>query len=139
MKIKIKKLKENAKLPTYAMPGDAGMDMYAMETIVLGPDTSYQFSHGFAMEIPEGYVALVKDKGGMANRRFHTLGGVFDSGYRGEYNTIIMNLSHNAYTIQEGDKVSQLVIMPVVQAELEEVTELSESERGDGRFGSTGK
>jgi len=139
MKIKIKKLKNEAKLPTYHHPGDVGMDVYAMETLILGPGEHHFFWHGFAMEFPIGYAALVKDKSSLSKVGIHSVGGVFDAGYRGEYNTHLMNLSQEPYTIEEGDKVAQIVIFPVAIAELEETDTLSESARGEGAFGSTGK
>lgn len=139
MLIKIKKLKENAKLPQYANPGDVGMDMYAMETVVLAPGEHHIFFHGFALEFPTGYAAIVKDKSSISKAELHTMGGVFDAGYRGEYNTHLVNLGSDSYTVEEGDKVAQLIIYPVAIAELEEVDILSESVRGDGAFGSTGK
>lgn len=139
MKIKIKKLKENAKLPQYANPGDVGMDMYAMETVTIPPMGHYRFWHGFALEFSVGYAAIVKDKSSVSKAGLHTMGGVFDAGYRGEYNTHLVNLSGESYTVEEGDKVAQLVIYPVAIAELEEVDILSESVRGEGAFGSTGK
>jgi len=139
MKIKIKKLKDEAKMPNYAHPGDVGMDMYAMETVTIKPMEHHRFFHGFAMEFPVGYVAIVKDKSSISKAGLHTMGGVFDAGYRGEYNTHLVNLSSEPYTVEEGDKVSQLVIVPVVIAELEEVDDLGESSRGEGAFGSTGR
>jgi dUTP pyrophosphatase len=139
MKIKIKKLKENAKLPTYAHPGDVGMDLYSLETVTIPPMGHYRFWHGFAMEFGEGYAAIVKDKSSISKAGLHQMGGVFDAGYRGEYNTHLVNLSSEPYTVEEGDKVSQLIIYPVVIAELEETDTLSESARGEGMFGSTGK
>ena len=139
MKIKIKKLKENAKLPTYHHPGDVGMDVYAMETHTIEPGDHHFFYHGFAMEFPIGYTALVVDKGSISKSGLHTMGGVFDAGYRGEYNTHLVNLSDKPYTIEVGDKVAQIVVIPVVIGELEETDTLSESARGEGAFGSTGK
>ena len=139
MKIKIKKLKESAKLPKYAHEGDVGMDMYAMETVTIKPMEHYRFWHGFALEFPVGYAAVVKDKSSISKAGLHTMGGVFDAGYRGEYNTHLVNLSSEPYTVEEGDKVSQLIIYPVAIAELEETDTLSESARGEGMFGSTGK
>lgn len=139
MQIKIKKLKENAKLPTYHHPGDVGMDMYSMEKVTVKPGEHFRFCHGFALEFPIGYAALVMDKGSISKAGLKTMGGVFDAGYRGEYNTHLVNLSDKSYTFEEGDKVSQLVITPVVIAKLKEVKKLSESARGEGRFGSTGK
>lgn len=139
MKIKIKKLKENAKLPKYAHPGDVGMDLYSMETVTIPPMEHYRFWHGFAMEFPEGYAAIIKDKSSISKAGLHSMGGVFDAGYRGEYNTHLVNLGSVPYTVEEGDKVSQIVIIPVFIAEIEETDTLSESARGEGGFGSTGK
>jgi dUTP pyrophosphatase len=139
MKIKIKKLKENTKLPKYHHPGDVGMDLYAMETVTIPPSGHHRFWHGFAMEFPEGYAAIIKDKGSISKAGLHQMGGVFDAGYRGEYNTHLVNLGSEPYTVEEGDKVSQLIIYPVIIAELEEVDELSDSARGEGMFGSTGR
>ncbi len=139
MKIKIKKLKEGVKLPTYHHPGDVGMDMYAMETFTVNPGEHHFFYHGFAMEFPIGYAGIVKDKGSISKAGLHSMGGVFDAGFRGEYNTHLVNLGTEPYTVEEGDKVSQLVIFPVTIAELEETDNLSESARGEGAFGSTGK
>lgn len=139
MKLLIKKLHSDAKLPSYAHPGDVGLDLYSLEEKTLVPGEHYIFNHGFALEFPIGYAAIVKDKGSISKAGMHVMGGVYDAGYRGEYNTHLVNLSDKAYTFQKGDKVSQLIIYPVVIAALEEVTELSDSSRGEGRFGSTGK
>lgn len=139
MKIKIKKLKDNAKLPSYAHPGDVGMDLYSMETVTIAPMEHYRFWHGFALEFPLGYGGIIMDKGSISKAGLHHMGGVYDAGYRGEYNTLLVNLSDKPYTFEEGDKVSQLVIMPIARCELEEVEVLSESSRGEGMFGSTGK
>lgn len=139
MKIKIKRLKENVKLPKYHHPGDVGMDLYSMENKTLKPGEHHIFFHGFALEFEEGYAAVVKDKSGISKSGLHTLGGVYDAGFRGEYNTHLVNLSTQPYLVEEGDKISQLIILPVVIAELEEAKELSNSSRGTGAFGSTGK
>lgn len=139
MKIKIKKLNPEAKLPSYAHPGDVGMDMYALETKTVNPMEHVRFSCGFALEFPIGFAAIVKDKSSISKAGLHTMGGVFDAGYRGEYNVHLVNLSDKSYTVEKGDKVGQLVILPVEIPELEEVNELSNSSRGTGAFGSTGK
>ena len=139
MKLRIKKLKPDAKLPRYMHPGDVGLDMYSMEEVIVPPGGHHFFYHGFALEFPEGYSAIVKDKSSISKAGLHTMGGVFDAGYRGEYNTHLVNLSAEPYTVEVGDKVSQLVIFPVVIAELEEVDKLSDSSRGEGAFGSTGR
>ena len=139
MRIKIKKLKEGAKLPKYHHPGDVGMDMYAMETVTIPPMGHHRFWHGFALEFPAGYSALIMDKSSISGAGLTHMGGVYDAGYRGEYNTLLVNLSDKSYTFEKGDKVSQLVIVPVEIVELEETDTLSESARGEGGFGSTGK
>ena len=139
MKVKVKKLKDDAKLPTYGRPGDVALDMYAMETVTIQPMGHHRFWHGFALEFPEGHAAIVKDKSSISKAGLHTMGGVFDAGYRGEYNTHLVNLGAAAYTVEAGDKVGQLMIIPVAIAELEETDTLSETDRGDKGFGSTGK
>lgn len=139
MKIKIKRMNEKAKLPSYANPGDVGMDLYSMETITVAPMGHVRIYHGFGLEFPNGYAAIVKDKSSISKAGLAQMGGVFDAGYRGEYNTHLVNLSDKSYTIETGDKVSQLLIVPVEIVDLEEVDTLSESQRGSGSFGSTGK
>lgn len=139
MHLKIQKLKDGAKLPSYAHPGDVGLDLYAMETVTIEPGAHHRFWHGFALEFPIGYAAIVMDKSSISKAGLKTMGGVFDAGYRGEYNTHLVNLSDKAYTVEAGDKVSQIVLVPVAIADIEEVQELSDSVRGQGAFGSTGK
>lgn len=139
MEIKIKKLHPETKLPTYAHPGDVGMDMYTVEEKTLQPGESHVFECGFAMEFPTGYAAIVKDKGSISKMGLHTFGGVYDAGYRGSYNAGLINHTKKPITIEKGQKVAQLVIYPVIIADLTEVDELSDSSRGDGKFGSTGK
>jgi dUTP pyrophosphatase len=140
MKLKIKRLNDSARLPTYAHPGDVGMDLYSMEDYELKPGERRVFPVGFALEFPNGYAAIVKDKSSLPkNGGIHTMGGVFDAGYRGEYNVQLINLGDKPYKISKGDKIAQLVIFPVAICDLEEVQELSDSNRGTGRFGSTGK
>lgn len=139
MKIKIKKLHKDAKLPKNHHPGDVGMDLYSMEKYTIKPEERHYFYHGFALEFPEGYAGIIKDKSSISKAGLHTMGGVFDAGFRGEYNTLLVNLSNEPYTVEVGDKVAQLVIFPVALPELEEVNELSDSSRGMGGFGSTGR
>ena len=92
------------------------------------------------MEFETGYAVIVKDKSSLPkNAGIHTMGGVYDAGYRGEYNVNLINLGQETYHINVGDKIAQLVIYPVIIGDLEEMNELSESSRGEGRFGSTGK
>lgn len=139
MNIKIKRLHPDAKLPTYAHPGDIGMDMYSLEDYSLQPGELHIFECGFALEFDEGYGAIVKDKGSVGAAGVITTGGVFDAGYRGEYNAALFNLSKEVFEVKKGQKIAQLVIYPVVIAQLEETQELSDSSRGGGKHGSTGK
>ena len=139
MKIKIKKLHPDARLPSYVHPGDVGLDLFSLEDYTVQPGERKIFPLGFAMEFPIGYAAIVKDKSSISKNGLHTWGGVFDAGYRGEYNVGLVNLSSTPYHFEKGHKLAQLIIFPVAIAELEEVTELSDSPRGTGGFGSTGK
>lgn len=139
MKIKIKKLKPEAILPKYALPGDVGMDLFSLDDYTLQPGERKFFFLGFAMEFENGYASIIKDKSSMAKKGLHTMGGVFDAGFRGEYNVLLINLDTEPYQIEKGNKIAQLIIYPVVIAELEEAAELSDSTRGLGQFGSTGK
>ncbi len=139
MKIKIKKLHPDTKLPNYAHPGDVGLDMYSIEKdTVIEPGEREVFGCGFALEFEEGYAAIVKDKSGMAKSGMKTSGGVYDAGYRGEYNVILTNFTKKPVEIKKGQKIAQLIIFPVAIAELEEVETLNDSSRGDGKYGSTG-
>lgn len=136
--VKIKKLYDDVEVPAYATPGDVGLDMKARAQHTIEPGEYATFYVGFSLEFPEGYAALVMDKGGRAQAGLHTMGGVFDAGYRGEYNVQLINHGTEPYTVESGHKIAQLVIVPIAQAVFEEVDELSDSVRGEGRFGSTG-
>jgi dUTP pyrophosphatase len=140
MILKVQKIYPDVKLPSYAHPGDVGLDMYSREDYDLKPGERKSFYLGFKIEFPIGYAAIVKDKGGLSViGGLHTMGGVMDAGYRGEYNVNLINLGQQVYHISTGDKIAQLVIYPVEIAEIEETDSLSETSRGEGRFGSTGK
>ncbi|MFA6254459.1 MAG: dUTP diphosphatase [Patescibacteria group bacterium] len=139
MRVKIKKLKSEAVIPTYSHPGDAGLDLYSLEDYELKPGERKKFELGFALEFEEGYVALTRDRSSLSVKSIHNLGGVFDCGFRGEYNCGLINLSDEPYQIKKGDRIAQLVIFPIAYAELEESDRLADSSRNDGRFGSTGK
>lgn len=140
MQIKIKKLKAAAIIPSYSHAGDAGLDLYSLEDHSLEPGQRHSFKLGFSMELPEDFVALFWDKSGLAAKHgLQCLGGVIDSGYRGEYTVVLANTSSEAYQIKKGDKIAQMLIQPIETAELTEVDELPPSSRQDGAWGSTGK
>ena len=139
VKIKIKKLHKDAVIPHYNHDGDAGMDLYSVEDVILWPNEPVAVSTGISVELPKGYVALVWDKSGLSLKEgIKTMAGVMDSNYRGEYKIVLMNTTNQYYYIDKGDKIAQLLIQPIIQAEVEEVKELSETSRGSGGFGSTG-
>lgn len=139
-KITIKvRLDEGAKMPEYAHEGDAGLDLFANESLLLMPMHRAAVGTGIYLELPKGYAALIKDKSGLAIKNGLTvLGGVSDSGYRGEYKVILVNLSSKPFKIMKGMKIAQLLIQKVENVKIEETKELSSSSRGEGRFGSTG-
>lgn len=137
--LKIKRLHQDAVIPHYALPGDVGLDVHSLEDMSVSPGEHVRLYTGFAMEFPHGYAAIVKDKSSISKAKLHTMGGVFDAGYRGEYNIHLVNLGDTTYEIKKGDKIAQIVMLPVAVPTIEEVTELSESERGEGSFGSTGR
>ncbi len=140
MDIKLKKLNPDAILPRYAHHGDVGLDVFSLETYTIKPGERKIFFLGFAMEFPNGYAAIIKDKSSLPkNHGLHTMGGVFDAGYRGEYNVQLINLSSKPQTIEKGQKIAQIIIFPVAIANIIETEELSSTERNQGAFGSTGK
>lgn len=138
--LKIKKLDPRALSPSYAHEGDAALDLFCFEEVTILPNQRVKVRTGVALEFPSGFVALIWDKSGVANNYgLKTLGGVIDSSYRGELLVGLHNLSQEPYTFESGHKVAQLIIQPVVSATVEEVNELSDTARGIGGFGSTGK
>ena len=141
MKVRIKKLSENAVIPTYAKEGDAGMDLVATRII---SNTTFDVSYGtdLAMEIPNGFVGLVFPRSSIRKYELALSNsvGVIDSGYRGELQATFKKengLDSLAYKV--GDRIAQIIIIPYPPIEFDEVAELSDTERGDGGFGSTGK
>lgn len=137
--LKVRKLHPDAKLPTYAMPGDAGMDLFALEAYLTHPEDLTFIRTGVAVEIPDGFVGLIWDKSGLSQQGFKVMGGVIDSGYRGEIIVMLYNASGSYCDIKKGRKIAQLIIQPVIRAEPEWAEELSVTDRGAGGFGSTGK
>lgn len=140
MNIQVKKLHPDAQIPYMAHEGDAGCDLFATETVTLNPGEREQVPTGLALELPPGHVLLIWDKSGLSHKAgIKTLGGVVDSGYRGEILVGVINLGTDPYTFQKGHKVAQFLIQKVEAPIFEEVIELSGTSRGEGGFGSTGK
>ncbi|WP_309129788.1 dUTP diphosphatase [Microbacterium sp.] len=131
-----------ATVPAYAHPGDAGADLVAAEAVRLEPGERALVGTGVRIALPEGYAAFVVPRSGLAAKHGITVvnsPGTVDAGYRGEIKVCLLNTdSREAYDVAVGDRIAQLIVMPVVQAEFEQMTELPDSVRGDGGFGSTG-
>jgi dUTP pyrophosphatase len=133
-------------LPAYHSKGAAGLDLVAaldaQRPLMLAPGTRALVPTGLIIELPQGYEAQVRPRSGLAlNYGIAVLNspGTIDSDYRGEVGVVLANLGHAPFEVRRGERIAQLVVLPVVQAELVEVTEVSETARGDGGFGSTGK
>ena len=139
MLIKFQKILDDAIIPHYAHPGDAGMDVFSAEETIIKAGKRKNVRTGVKMELPEGFVGLVWDKSGLALKNgIKTMAGVIDSGYRGEIGIVFVNLSDQDYKIEKGQKIAQMLIQKVERVEIEETKELSETKRGEGCFGSTG-
>ena len=139
MKVKVMKLDAGAKMPRYAKPGDAGMDLYAVSQ-KFDEHGNYVYGTGLAMEIPKGYVGLIFPRSSIS-KTAHSLRnavGVIDSGYRGELIFKFDINTHNSPVYEVGDRIGQIVIMPYPEVQFEEVFELSKTARGRGGYGSTG-
>lgn len=142
MKIRIQKLSEDIPTPSYAHPGDAGLDLYAAREVALKPFERALVPTGVKVAVPRGYAGFVQPKSGIALKQGLSIvntPGLIDSGYRGEIGVILINLDpENIALITRGQKIAQLVIQEVKEALVEEVDCLDETERGTGGFGSTG-
>ena len=145
MKIKVV-LDEGAKMPTKAHNSDAGFDLYSREVKYIPPhNASYwqgsyaTFDTGVHVEIPQGYVGFLKSKSGLNVKHNLTSDGVIDAGYTGPIVVKLYNHGTTEYIVNKGDKITQLVILPIPEVELEQVDSLENSERGANGFGSSGR
>lgn len=143
-KIKIKKLTDIAKTPTRGSEHAAGYDLYAdvKEDVQIKPHETVKIGTGLAMEVPDGYFGAIFARSGLASKeglRPANCVGVCDSDYRGEYIVAIHNDSEKTRTITAGERIAQLVVMPYLPVTFDEVAELTDTNRGEGGFGSTGK
>ncbi|MFR1503432.1 MAG: dUTP diphosphatase [Opitutales bacterium] len=144
MNLKIQKLDEKVTVPCYQTEGAAGMDLCAFlnEPVTLKSLERKLIPTGLKMELPHGYEAQVRPRSGMSIKHGITLVncvGTIDEDYRGELCVPVINLSTEEFTIQNGDRIAQMIVAPVTKAEISVVTELSDTQRGEGGFGSTGK
>jgi len=139
MKVKILKINENAIIPEYATPGDAGMDLYSIEDYILKPGERKLFPTGLKMEYSKNYYTRIAPKSGLALKYgIGILAGVIDSGYRGEYGVILINHGTKDFEVKKGMKIAQVIFEKIGRAKLIEVKKLKETKRKDGAYGSTG-
>jgi dUTP pyrophosphatase len=138
----IRRLREDAVIPGRAYDGDAGLDLAACERMVVGPGERAVVGTGLAVAIPEGYAGFVQPRSGLAAKHGISIvnsPGLVDSGYRGEVFVVLLNTDREQpFTVEPGMRIAQLVVLPVPQVSVSEVTELPESERGSRGHGSTG-
>ncbi|NTW29684.1 MAG: dUTP diphosphatase [Candidatus Moranbacteria bacterium] len=140
MNIEVKKLDPRAKLPVRAHEGDAGLDLCALEGAVIGAGERGVVGTGIAIAVPPGHVGLIMDRSGLAAKQGITnLGGVIDAGYRGEWKVIMLNTSDKPYDVAAGERIAQILVIPIALPEVCEVSELDDTIRGEGHFGSTGR
>lgn len=132
------KLDPGAYVPERAHMADAGLDLRSMETRYVSPGEFESFDTGVHVEIPKGYVGLITSKSGLMAKGI-TSRGTIDSGYTGSIKAILFNHGEEGYLVRKGDKITQLVVLPCIIEDVELVSHLEETERGDNGFGSTGK
>jgi dUTP pyrophosphatase len=143
VELPIARLKDGAIAPTRAHEGDAGLDLYACEAAHIGPGERWSVGTGIAVEIPAGHAGLVLPRSGLAQKHGIALvnaPGLIDAGYRGELRVLLLNTDPaETFRVEPGDRIAQLVIVPIALATPVEVEALAESSRGDGGFGSSGR
>ncbi len=143
MKVKFNRLVPHAKMPTKATRGSGAYDIYSTDELLLAPEGRYAFGTGLAMEVPDGFVALVCPRSGLAIKNGVTVlnaPGVVDSDYRGEVKAIVVNHDlREPLQVSKGDKIAQLLFVKAEEVEFEEAEVLTSTQRGAGGFGSTGK
>ena len=141
MTVKVLRTDPAAQLPVYAHPGDAGMDVRSIEEVTLSPGARALIHTGLVLMLPPNAEAQVRPRSGLALKHGITVlntPGTIDAGYRGEVGVILINLGAEPFTVEKGMKIAQIVVSPVAQAEVVEVTSVDETDRGAGGFGSTG-
>ncbi|MFQ6068974.1 MAG: dUTP diphosphatase [Candidatus Aminicenantales bacterium] len=139
MKLKVKKIHPEAKLPTYHHRGDAGLDLFSALRCVLKPGEVKALPTGIQLAIPVGFVGLIWDKSGISLSGIHRLAGVVDSGYRGEVKVVVANLGNSPFIIEKGMRIAQILIQKVEEVTVVETQSLDDTSRGENGFGSTGK
>jgi dUTP pyrophosphatase len=141
MILKIKKTHTDAIIPSYAHPGDAGLDLFSIEEKIIDSGSTSLIKTGIKIELPEGTEAQVRPRSGLALKYSITVlnsPGTIDEGYRGEVGVILINHGKENFKVEKGMKIAQMVIQRVIKAQIEDVEELSDTSRAEGGFGSTG-
>ncbi len=139
IQLKVQRMDKSVELPSYARDHDAAFDLRAAEHSILKPSEHTMVKTGLKLAIPQGHVGLIWDRSGLAAKHaITTLGGVIDAGYRGEVCVVMINLGKEAFTIEKGMRIAQMLIQPVLHFPIVEVEELDATHRGEGGFGSTG-
>ena len=140
MRLPVKRISDSAIIPKYQTSGSAGFDLHAVGTHVLMPGETLLVDTGLAFEIPAGYELQIRPRSSLsAKTKLRVLLGTVDSDYRGQVKVIIENIGHLVSIIDDGDRIAQAVLAPIMQADIVEVEELGETERAEGGFGSTNK
>ena len=143
MELRFQRLSEDAVLPSRAHPGDAGLDLYSVESAHIGPGERWGVGTGVAVEIPEGHAGLVLPRSGLAREHGVALvnsPGLIDSGYRGEIRVLLLNTDPaETFRVGPGERIAQLLLVPIAVAGAVEAAALTESARGEGGFGSSGR
>ncbi len=143
IKILIKRLSKNIDLPKYETNGSSGMDLAACieGSIIINPGKIAIIPTGFALSIPTGFEVQIRPRSGLAaKQKISVLNtpGTIDADYRGEIKVILINLGNESFTVEKGLRIAQMVVCPVIHAQLQEVEELNDTKRGESGFGSTG-
>ena len=139
--LRVEKINEKAIIPNYAHEGDAGLDLYSVDKLILAPGERALVHTGIKIELPKDTEAQIRPRSGLALKNGISLvnaPGTIDEGYRGEIGVIIINHGLESFTVEEGMKIAQMVVKPVWRVEVEEVVSLSDSERGEKGYGSSG-
>lgn len=137
--VKIKLLSPKAKVPEYKSEGAAAFDFYSTENKVINPGETILVGTGIAISFPKGYALQLWDRSGLGAKGICRFAGVIDSDYRGEIKAVLHNTTKETFKIEEGDRIIQGKIIPILQAQFEQVNELDDTIRGEGGFHSTGK
>ena len=139
VKVKIKRIHPDAKLPIHATEHSAGCDFYSIEDVEIGSGETVIVKTGIALELPIGYYLRIEDRSGLAIKGIHKMAGIIDTDYRGEVGIVLHNSTKKPYKIEKHDRIAQGILTPVSQSDFEEVGELGETARGEGGFHSTGR